>query len=471
MGGGLTRLNGAVLWSGLEAIVSGGLSLVSVFVVARIIGPGELGIGAAAVAPHILLWVAVNALFADAIVQRDQLAPDAVSGAFWAGVGVGLAAGFVQAGAGLWLVAAFADARLGLMSVLLAAALPLVGAAGTVQGLLTRERAYRTLALRAIVGQGLGTACGIGLALNGAGAWALVAQQAVVSAAGAATLLVGRSFRPRLICRWRDIAGLLRIGLPLTASTLLMQARYRLFALGIGVIAGPTALGQVHLAFRLVDSARELMMTALWRLMLPGMARCQHDPAALLGCVDRQLGRFSWLCFPVCGGMLLAMVPMVDALLPAVWAPSAQAALPLIGLMVFILIGFPGGIALVASGQPKFALYTNIAGLGVALAGLAVFRPATPMAAVLVWTGAQLLTNPYNLAMNARRLAVGWWRPMRAGLPALAATGIAVVAGFVFAGNGLAPLQIVGRILIAATVFLPIAWFLHPARRGWSPAV
>ena len=194
-----------------------------------------------------------------------------------------------------------------------------------------------------------------------------------------------------------------------------MQGRYRLFALGIGAIAGPASLGQVHLAFRLVDSARELMMTALWRLMLPGMARCQNDPPALLGCVDRQLGRLGWVVFPVCGGMALAMVPMVTALLPPVWQASGEAALPLIGLMVFILIGFPGGIALVAGGQPIFALYTNIAGLVVVLAGLLVFRPTTPMAAVLVWTGAQLATNPYNLVMNARRLGVGLLRPMQGG--------------------------------------------------------
>ena len=49
-----------VFWSALEAAVAGGLSFASAFVVARLIGPGEFGIGAAAVALHIILWVGVK---------------------------------------------------------------------------------------------------------------------------------------------------------------------------------------------------------------------------------------------------------------------------------------------------------------------------------------------------------------------------------------------------------------------------
>ena len=59
-----------VFWSGLEAAVSALFSFASAFIVARLVGPTEVGIGAAAVAVHVLLWVAVNALFADALVQR-----------------------------------------------------------------------------------------------------------------------------------------------------------------------------------------------------------------------------------------------------------------------------------------------------------------------------------------------------------------------------------------------------------------
>ena len=172
------------LWSGLEAGVSAILSIVTSFVVARIVGPGEFGIGAAATAVHIILWVVVNALFADALVQRARIDDRILSSAFWASLAVGCIALLLQASAGWGLAALLGDHRLVPMALLLAAPLPLVGAAGVIQGLLTRERAYRALALRTLIGQGLGTAVGVSAAFAGAGGWALVCQQAVTTTVG-----------------------------------------------------------------------------------------------------------------------------------------------------------------------------------------------------------------------------------------------------------------------------------------------
>jgi polysaccharide transporter, PST family len=47
-----------VAWSGIEATASGAFSLVSAFVVARLIGPAEMGVGAALASVHVLLWSA-----------------------------------------------------------------------------------------------------------------------------------------------------------------------------------------------------------------------------------------------------------------------------------------------------------------------------------------------------------------------------------------------------------------------------
>jgi len=62
------RVAGHVFWSGLEAGTTAGLFFVSASIVAQLIGPAEIGIAAAAVSVHVMLWVTVNALFADAVV-------------------------------------------------------------------------------------------------------------------------------------------------------------------------------------------------------------------------------------------------------------------------------------------------------------------------------------------------------------------------------------------------------------------
>ncbi len=459
-----------VFWSGLEAGVSALLSFASAFIVARLVGPAEVGIGAAAIALHVLLWVSVNALFADALVQRGVVEDDTFSSAFVASIAVGCIAALLQAAFGRPLAWSLADNRLVVMSLVLALPLPLVGAAGPVQGLLTRNRAYRTLAWRTVIGQGLGTLTGVLSALAGAGAWALVLQQVVISGAGALTLLLWCPLPPHRRLSTQRLRELLRIGLPLTASTLVQHGRYRLFALLIGGTAGAAALGQVHMAFRLVDAVRELAFTAQWRLMLPVLSQHQNALSALRASMDRCLAWSSFLAFPLCAGMAVAMQPLVAALLGPAWASCGEAALPLIALTAWLFLAFPAGVAVIARGEPRYTLIANIAGTAATAAGVLLLRPATPLQAVLVWLGAQVFVSPYVLWANAHVLDTTPLRPIRAGVPMLAASMLATIAAFVLP-QAMAELQspvslMALRLLIAIAVGVPGALLLSTVPGG-----
>lgn len=400
------------LWSGLEAGASAFLSILASFAIARIVGPAELGIGAAITAVHIVLWVVTNALFADALVQRPSIDDPTLSSAIGASTLVGGFAMVVQIASGWALASVFADTRLLPMAIALAAPLPLVGAAGAIQGLLTRERAYRRLALRTLIGQGAGTAAGLIAAFAGAGAWALVLQQTVTSLCGAASLLLGRRWTlPRHI-DWPIVRSLLAIGLPLTASTLVQIARYRVVAVLIGAFAGPAVLGQVHIAFRLVDTVRDLTFTALWRLMLPEFSRHQHDRQALLTQVDRWLPRCIAVIFPLCALLALGLTQIVALAMGPKWASTGHAALPLLALMAWSGVTFPSGVALIAAGHARFALYANLASLCLAAAGVILFQPNSPHQAIMVWTVSQFLVSPYAMWSSARSLRVQILRPL-----------------------------------------------------------
>ncbi len=400
-------MNRAVAWSAIEAAAGGALSLLSAVLIARLIGPEELGLAAAAIAGHVVLWVGVNGLFADALVQRAECGDDVASAALWAGGAAGVLAALAQGGIGWLLAWQLGDPRQLAMGLGLAATLPVVGMAGIAQGLLTRRGAYRALAARTVLGQGMGVAIGVGLALRGAGAWAMVAQQVATTGIGALTLLVLARWRPRLVCRWTDLRDLLRVGLPLTGSTLTQIARYRVFAVLVGACAGPAELGQTHMAFRLVDTVRDLAFTALWRLLLPDLSRLQHDRAAMLARVDRLLVGCVAAILPL--SLLLAVVipPATRLLLGPAWAAAGMAALPLTGLMTVMAVTMPSGVALVALGQVRLTLYANLAALALCMIGTWALRPGSAWDAVLLWCAAQALVVPYALRANAAALGVG----------------------------------------------------------------
>jgi PST family polysaccharide transporter len=350
------------------------------------------------------------------------------------------------------------------MGLALALPLPLVGAGGVMQGLLTRRRAYRVLAGRAVIGQGGGVLVGVALAAAGFGAWAIVAQQLVTSLLGALSLVLRIQWRPLLVLRPGPVRDLLRVGLPLVLSTLVQHSRYRLFALLIGGTAGATALGQVHMAFRLVDTVRELASTAQWRLSLPSMAERQRDLPALRATAGRFLALTGLVLFPVFGAMLVVIDPLVRLLLGRVWAPSAAASAVLIVLSMYGVLYGPAGTALVARGITRFTLWSMLSMTLLTLAGVLVVRPATPQAAVWVWAAAQMLVFPAMQYGTARLLGDSVYGQMRAGLPALALASVAIVAALLvpraFGGPQPPALLIVERLAVGAAVYLPGALLL-----------
>ena len=172
----------------------------------------------------------------------------------------------------------------------------------------------------------------------------------------------------------------------------------------IGGTAGASALGQVHLAFRLVDALRDLAFTAQWRLMLPLLSERQHDMPGLHDVMDRCLAWSSLLAFPLCAAMAVALGPLVLMLLGPVWRPSGEAALPLIALTAWLFLAFPAGVAVVARGEARYTLIANLAATVATIVGVLLLRPSSPLHAVLVWLGAQLCVFPY-VPSNQRQSA------------------------------------------------------------------
>jgi PST family polysaccharide transporter len=350
------------------------------------------------------------------------------------------------------------------MALLLAVPFPFVGMGGAMQGLLTHQRRYRALAVRTLIGQGAGMAVGISLAIGHAGAWALVVQQTTGSLLSAVVLICAAGWRPSAICRWSSVRSLLHIGLPLTASTLVQIGRYRIFAILIGGTAGASALGQIHVAFRLADTVRDIAFTALWRLLLPILSEHKNDGASRLRQVDRLLRLSSLGVLPLCGGLAVAVVPLTTLILGPAWQDAGVAAEPLVALTALLALMFPSGVALIAIGRARFTLYANLAGLAATVTFVLIVRPETPWTAVLVWCGAQMFISPYSLWMNARALDVGPFRPLRAGVPMLLATVTGVAAAFMIQADG-ALEALVQRstvfVVVVAACAIPVLWSLH----------
>ena len=144
------------------------------------------------------------------------------------------------------------------------------------------------------------------------------------------------------------------------------------------------------MAFRLVETVRELVFTAQWRLMLPLLAERQHDaggaaprlrpaaglvqpgdPAVVRRHGARSCRRWSRL------------------VLGPAWVPSGWAGEPLIALMALLTLMFPAGVAVVARGDTTRPLLASALSTAATLAGAALLAPGHATGRVAAVAGAR----------------------------------------------------------------------------------
>jgi O-antigen/teichoic acid export membrane protein len=297
-------------------------------VVARFLGPREVGLAAEALVFATLGLVIADFGIASAVVQREKLSEEDKSTAFWASIG--LAAILTLIGIGLsWPIAGlYGEPR---VQPLFAAFsfIFLLTAFGIVQGaVLTRELRFRSLELRTIVATAAGCTTAIALAVLGFGAWAIVAQTLIVAGVSTALLWRASIWRPRgmfSIASLREMAG---YASHVFGSHALHWGTTNVDNLLIGRFLGASPLGAYTIAF-------SLMITPVKRIAYPVM---QVFFPAFSQMRDRQRIARTWLratrmvaliVVPLMLGLIVVAPDLVDAVFGDEW----RAAVPVIQIL------------------------------------------------------------------------------------------------------------------------------------------
>lgn len=458
------RASGSGAWLAAEGLATASASFLAMIVTARLIGPDAVGLAALALAFVQFAATCVAALFQDALVQRPELTQRHRAAAFWAALLVG------AVGYGLVLLAAPWLARLldqpdvaGLMR-LVAPAVPCLAVTGYVSGLRLRAMAFRAVALRNAAGTMTGAATGIVLAMQGFGAQAPVLQVLVACALTMLLMLADREAWPRGAPGLREAGEILAYGGVRAAHQAIYQGYYRVFLLAAGTQLSTAALGQLHLAFRLVDQTRDLLYGVAWRFGLVRLSPLQHDhiaqSAAAAG-IARALGL---VAFPLFAGLAVTAPEVVQTLLGAAFLPMAA---PLAILAAQTLLQFSRmhvGLLNAARGWPRLNMWP-VAATGIVVMVATLLVPmSTAAAAALLWTCAWIVTLPVSIELARRFGAVALREQLTPALrPFALALGMAAV---LLLGRALLPLEwrpvqrLLVLVAVGALLYLPASWFL-----------
>lgn len=320
----------SLLWVGLEAVSLSAVSFAVLAALAHTLAPAAFGRAALALGIVQIAASVVEALFTDAIAQRDGLTPRQLGAAHACSVLLGAA---LTLGVLLLAWPALGLGMAGVWAAAMAPSILMAALAAVPLAQLRRRLALREVALVSALARLAAGAAALALLASGAGAWALVAQQNL-SALGLLALLAWRGQG-----LWRGWAApvharpLWHFALWQSACGLLTGNRSRLFQLMCAPVVVPAVLGQLALALRLVEMLAAMVVTGVARVALvklsllahaQGQARAQGQAQAATAPAFLALTRqFSAVATPVFAALAALALPLVLTVGDAHWRDAA----------------------------------------------------------------------------------------------------------------------------------------------------
>jgi O-antigen/teichoic acid export membrane protein len=305
--------------------------IVVALVLARLLAPHDYGLAGMVLVFSSLVFIFSDLALGSALVQRRTLSEEDRSTVFWTSSALGLAFTLL----GIALSGPLADFY-GERSVQpLFAALSvsfLVTALGTTQkAILTREMDFKRLELRFVAGTLIGAAVGIGSAVAGGGAWAIIGQQLTIAVVSTALLWTSCRWRPRLLFSTASLRRLVGFSGNVFGTRVLFYASRNADNLLVGRFLGSSALGAYALAYNLMLMPIERIAGPIQEVLFPAFSRLQDEPRRLAATWLRVNRAVAAVSIPTLLGLIIVAPEFVTVVLGDKWA----AAIPVLQILAW----------------------------------------------------------------------------------------------------------------------------------------
>lgn len=454
-----------IVWIAIQNWGNQAISFVVFSVLARLLGPEAFGLVALTSIFFAFMQVFLDQGFGQAIVQRQDLDPEHLDTAFWTSVGMSLLLmGLSCASAGL-IADFFKQPVLTDIIRWLSLSFLLSGLDSIQSTILTREMAFKTLAIRSLIATIAGGVVGVTMALNGFGVWSLVGQSIANGVVGVAVLWSSTKWRPGFKVSVRHFKDLFAYGVNVVGIGILNFLNRRSDDFLIGYFLGPTVLGYYTVAYRILMITSQLMISTIQRISMPVFAQLQHDQERLQRVFFNAIQITSLVAFPVFLGISVLAPELITVLFGSRWAPSIPV-MQVLNLVGLLYAGFYyNGSLIMAMGKPAWNLGLNaLQAVGnitffviavrwgiVAVAASYVLRGYL-MAPITLWVVHKVM--PFNLKSYLRQYA----SPLLASLVmVIVMFGAKAVLGNTLDVHILLPIYIVLSIVVYAATILTIA--------------
>ena len=391
------RVARGVTWTILDVWGRQALNLATFVILANLLVPADFGLVALAAVFVTLAQVVVDQGLGDALIQRRELTPSHMDTAFWASVATGV--GLTLAGQLLASPVASALGEPDLEPILRVLSLTFVisGMTSIQIGLLRRQLAFRSLALRTFVAVSAGGIAGVALAYAHFGAWALVGQQLTAAVVSVLMLWWVLDWRPALRFSKARFGELYGFSVNVMASDVLGYLSRNMDNLLIGAVLGTVPLGLYAVGYRILDTTQQLLISVTRKVTFPALSALQADAARMERAYFRLSRASSAVIVPGYVAMALVAPELTIVLFGSRWAESGVVAAILFASGPVLSLQAFSGPLLYAAGRPGVHLRFQLISTVTNIAGFIIAVPFGIAAVAIAFTARAYLLVPLNL--------------------------------------------------------------------------
>jgi O-antigen/teichoic acid export membrane protein len=397
----------SVFWSTFESGSVSLFSFASVIILIRILGPEQFGTAVLALSIVQVIGLACGQLFHDVIVQRRTLDGSHMDSAWWTSLLIGVGA-FAALGLSRNTIAALLDVPdLGPILVWMAAPMSISGATNVLVAGMRRDLRYQELAQCSAASRLFGTILAIAGALTGFGLWSFVFQQWGYAVSYAALIFARSGQRPELRISFQALKELMPLSGPMFLSYVLWFGSQRIFMILTGYTLDATAIGYLSMAFRLVETARDMLAGIVVNPAYSIFSRQQDDPSALRRSFHAAAEYTGAVTQPLFVGLIVCAPEVALLLFGAEAGPTVMLIQILAALTVVDFARLYVDVILNAVGRPWLKVLMFVAGLAVIGVGLALYGDHGIIAATLVWAARMVVMIPLGFWLVRRAADIG----------------------------------------------------------------
>ena len=453
-----------VAWLGSGQAIRQVVSILTTIVLARFLGPAEFGIFAMTIFVNELAQLLVDFGMGSALIQRKEINQRLLASCFWINLAVGGVVALVLLAAGPWIAAYFEQSII--RWLMFASGLNLIVAALAVlpQALLSRQLAFKDVALGALIGSLSGAAVAIVGALNGFGVWSLALQPLVGTTVNTIYLYRRAHWLPSWEFSASEVRGVIGFSAQLLAANAVSHVTRSLPSLILGPALGVAALGLLTMAQTVAWLPVAQFSQAIVRATLPVFAQLQDDKKRMREGLYRACGLIALLAFPMLVGIAILAADLMPVVFGAKWLPAAALVSVFCVLSMAQSVATLSGTILLATGRADILLRLSLIALPVTAASLWLTRNGTVFSAVVGLVSANLMLITLTLAIALRAVGGSWrayFEQIQRPMVHSALMGLGIWIARVNMSELPALFRLVSLSLLGAILYLGMCWLFN----------